>query len=156
MSIDSEDRLFDAVKKLSPRRNSTQAANIKELAAEQLSHFNIEVDGDLGRALLSAVERANECQGSIELMCQETQASMASLETTEQQAEAQIFPITIRFAMGIENPMDLIEHILAASKLSIDQALPDFSSKFMSLDDARKMAKDNYIDMQQCYADAVL
>ena len=74
----------------------------------------------------------------------------------EQQAEAQTFPTTIRFAMGIENPMDLIEHIIAASKLSIDQAIPDFFAKFMPLADARKMAKDNYIDMQQYYADAIL
>jgi hypothetical protein len=74
----------------------------------------------------------------------------------EQQIEAQIFPTTIRFAMGIENPMDLIEHIVAASKLSIDQAIPDFSSKFMPLDEARQMAKKIYIDMQNSYADATL
>lgn len=86
MSTNSKDRLFDSAKKLSPRRNSTQAATIKELAAEQLSHFNIEVDGDLGRALLSTVERVYECQGNIEMMWQETQVSMASLETTEKAA----------------------------------------------------------------------
>lgn len=75
---------------------------------------------------------------------------------SEQQIEAQIFPTTIRFAMGIENPIDLIEHIIAASKLSIDQAIPDFSSKFMPLDQARNMAKETYIDMQNRYADATL
>jgi len=75
---------------------------------------------------------------------------------SEQQIEAQIFPTTIRFAMGIENPIDLIEHIIAASKLSIDQAIPDFSSKFMPLDQARNMAKEIYIDMQNRYADATL
>ena len=76
--------------------------------------------------------------------------------SVEQQIEAQIFPTTIRFAMGIENPIDLIEHIIAASKLSIDQAIPDFSSKFMSIDDARKMAKEIYTEMQISYADATL
>lgn len=74
----------------------------------------------------------------------------------EQQVEAQIFPTTIRFAMGIENPIDLIEHIIAASKLSIDQAIPDFSPKFMCIDDARKMAKEIYTDMQISYAEATL
>ena len=74
----------------------------------------------------------------------------------EQQIEAQIFPTTIRFAMGIENPLDLIEHVVAASALSIDQAIPGFSTKFMSLDEARKMAKEIYIDMQQRYVDAII
>lgn len=86
MSTTNEQQIFDSAKKLSPRRNNTKAADIKELAAEQLAHFNIEVDGDLGRALLSAVERVYECQGNVELMWQESMASMASLQTTEKAA----------------------------------------------------------------------
>jgi hypothetical protein len=74
----------------------------------------------------------------------------------EQQVEAQIFPTTIRFAMGIENPIDLIEHIVAASALSIDQAIPDFSLQCMPIEEARKMAKDIYIDMQASYVDAII
>jgi len=50
--------------------------------------------------------------------------------SAEQQHEAQIFPTTIRFAMGIENPMDLITHIVAAAELAIDPVIPEFSSKF--------------------------
>ena len=86
MSINKQQQIFDAAKKLSPRRNSTDASSVKELAAEQLAHFNIEVDGELGLALLSAVERVYECQGNVELMWQETQLSMASLESTEKAA----------------------------------------------------------------------
>jgi O-acetylhomoserine (thiol)-lyase len=86
MTINKQQEIFDAAVKLSPRRNSTNATSVKELAAEQLAHFNIEVDGDLGRALLSAVERVYECQGNVELMWRETQTSMASLETTEKAA----------------------------------------------------------------------
>ncbi len=86
MTTNKQKDIFEAAVKLSPRRNSTQATSVKELAAEQLAHFNIDVDGDLGRALLSAVERVYECQGNVELMWQETQASMASLETTEKAA----------------------------------------------------------------------
>ena len=71
----SEDSVFESAIKLSPRRNSTNATNVKELAAEQLKHFNIEVDGDLGRALLATVERVYECQGNIELMWQERRVS---------------------------------------------------------------------------------
>jgi cystathionine beta-lyase/cystathionine gamma-synthase len=86
MSTNRQQQIFEAAKKLSPRRNSTEASDVTELAAEQLTHFNIEVDGELGRALLSAVERVYECQGNVELMWQETQASMASLDTTEKAA----------------------------------------------------------------------
>lgn len=76
--------------------------------------------------------------------------------SAEQQQEAQIFPTTIRFAMGIENPMDLIEHLVIATRLSIDQALPEFSSQFMSLDDAREMARETYLHMHQQYIEAVI
>ena len=75
---------------------------------------------------------------------------------SEQQAEAQIFPSTIRFAIGIENPIDLIEHIVAASEIAIDPVIENFSSMFMSLDEARKMAKDTYLTMQRDYANATL
>jgi len=75
--------IFESAKKLSPRRNSTAANDIGELAAEQLAHFNIEVDGSLGRALISAVERVYECQGNIDLMWQETQASLHALNGEE-------------------------------------------------------------------------
>jgi len=74
----------------------------------------------------------------------------------EQQHEAQIFPTTIRFAMGIENPMDLIEHLVNATKLSIDQAIPDFSAQFMSLDEAREMARSTYVEMQQRYIKEII
>jgi len=86
MKTNNEAEIFESAKKLSPKRNSTSANNVKDLAAEQLVHFNIEVDGELGRALLSAVERVYECQGNIELMWQEAQASMASLDGTEKAA----------------------------------------------------------------------
>lgn len=75
---------------------------------------------------------------------------------SEQQHEAQIFPTTIRFAMGIENPVDLIEHLINAAKLSIDQALPGFSTQFMSLEEARKMARETYTKMHQSYIEAIV
>ena len=74
----------------------------------------------------------------------------------EQQQEAQIFPTTIRFAMGIENPMDLIEHIVVATALSIDSVIAGFSQQFMSIEDARKMAREVYVDMHKRYGESVL
>ena len=81
-----DQNLFDSAIKLSPRRNSSAASNIAELAVEQLAHFNIEVDGELGKALLEAVERVYQCQGNIELMWQEAQASMHALDSQEKAA----------------------------------------------------------------------
>jgi O-acetylhomoserine/O-acetylserine sulfhydrylase-like pyridoxal-dependent enzyme len=73
----------------------------------------------------------------------------------EQQQEAQIFPTTIRFAMGIENPVDLIKHFVIAAKLAIDPAIPEFSSQFMPLEEARRMARETYQDMHSRYSEAV-
>lgn len=72
-----------------------------------------------------------------------------------QQTEAQIFPTTIRIAVGIENPLDLIAHLVNAAKLSIDDAVTDFSDQFMSFDQARSMAKQIYLEMHQRYSDAI-
>ena len=76
--------------------------------------------------------------------------------SAQQQEEAQIFPTTIRFAMGIENPIDLIQHLVSATRLAIDSEIPGFSSQFMSLEEARKMAKRVYADMHRRYSDEVL
>ena len=83
---DHQKQLFNAAKKLSPRRNTTDATNIQQLAAEQLAHFNIEVDGELGRSLLDAVEQVYQCQGNIERMWEATMQSMQSLDATEKTA----------------------------------------------------------------------
>jgi len=76
--------------------------------------------------------------------------------SADQQHEAQIFPTTIRFAMGIENPIDLIAHLVTAAKLSIDPDIPGFSSQFMPIEDARKMAHEIYVDMHRRYCEAVI
>ena len=60
-----EQELFNSVKKLSPKRNSSVAEDIPALAAEQLQHFNIDAKSDLGKSLLKSVERVYECQGDI-------------------------------------------------------------------------------------------
>ena len=54
-----EQELFNSAKKLSPKRNSTAAKDIAALASEQLQHFNIDANSDLGESLLKAVERVH-------------------------------------------------------------------------------------------------
>jgi O-acetylhomoserine (thiol)-lyase len=56
-----------------------------------------------------------------------TTHSELSREALEQ---AGIQPTTIRFAVGDEDPRDLLAHLIAAAKLTIDPSLPGFSAKF--------------------------
>lgn len=72
----------------------------------------------------------------------------------EQQQRAQIFPTTIRIAMGIENVIDLIEHWLNAAELTLEPNNPGYVSDFMTLDQAREMAQETYLRIQQQYAAA--
>ena len=81
--LETSPQHLEAARRLSPLRNSSTADSISELAAEQLVHFNIEVDGELGRSLLAAVERVYQCQGDIDAMWQEAQRSMSELDVDE-------------------------------------------------------------------------
>ena len=56
-------------------------------------------------------------------------------------------PTTIRFAVGDEAPLDLIKHLLFVSRSTIDKEVPGFSEKFMSLEDAKRMIEETYIDV---------
>lgn len=68
----------------------------------------------------------------------------------------EIYPHTIRFAIGIEDPKDLLEHFMAAAKLSIDVDVPGFSDKFLSQTKLKKMIRDIYLDVNTRYIDASL
>jgi len=118
--------MFESAKKLSPRRNSTEAQNVRELAAEQLTHFNIEVDGDLGHALLNAVERVYECQGNIELMWQEAQASMHTLDTQE---KAALFNAKKFLSFQLAKVLDTLQNPFRSSYQSLGYSQSTLSAK---------------------------
>lgn len=118
--------LFESAKKLSPRRNSTDAKNVRELAAEQLTHFNIEVDGDLGEALLNAVERVYECQGNIELMWQEAQASMQALDMQE---KAALFNAKKFLSFQLAKVLDTLQNPFRSSYQSLGYSQSTLSAK---------------------------
>ncbi len=56
-------------------------------------------------------------------------------------------PTTVRFAVGDEAPMDLIKHIIYVARTTIDPDVPGFSNGFMSVDDAKRMIEETYIDV---------
>jgi O-acetylhomoserine/O-acetylserine sulfhydrylase-like pyridoxal-dependent enzyme len=73
----------EAIKQLSPRRNTTQAESIPELVEEQLQHFGIEKDGEYGNALASVVENLYQAQGNLSNLWSITQESLAALPKSD-------------------------------------------------------------------------
>jgi cystathionine beta-lyase/cystathionine gamma-synthase len=72
----------------------------------------------------------------------------------EQLAEAGISATTIRFAVGHEDPHDLIDHLRATAELTIDPDVPDFSKQFPSPAAAEQMIRDAYLSAHSRYIDA--
>ena len=79
----SSDARTEQMKTLSPKRNTSNASNATELAAEQLKHFHIEPDTEYGQTLSRIVERMYESQGDISHLWKLTLESMNSLDQTD-------------------------------------------------------------------------
>lgn len=69
-------------------------------------------------------------------------------------AKAGILPSMIRFAVGDEDPVDLINHLRHASRLTIDQELPGFSGGFATEAEARELIRDCYMQTHQRYIES--
>ena len=65
-------------------------------------------------------------------------------------------PTTIRFAMGDEDPLDLIEHLIFTARATIDESVPGFSDQFLSFEDAKKLIRDTTMEVQSKYVDSEL
>lgn len=65
-------------------------------------------------------------------------------------------PTTIRFAIGDENPADLIRHIVHTARGTIDTEVPGFSDGFMSELEAKKLIRRSYVQCHEAHADAQL
>lgn len=63
--------------------------------------------------------------------------------------EAGLSPTTIRFAVGDEDPLDLLRHLVIAARATIDSQVPGFSSHFPSFEQACQMIRDMTLDVQQ-------
>jgi cystathionine beta-lyase/cystathionine gamma-synthase len=68
--------------------------------------------------------------------------------------KAGIPPTMIRFAVGDEDPRDLLLHLVYASRLAIDPVVPDFSDGFPSADDANSIMNECYLDTHRRYIDS--
>jgi O-acetylhomoserine/O-acetylserine sulfhydrylase-like pyridoxal-dependent enzyme len=72
------------------------------------------------------------------------------------QREAGISPTTIRFAVGDEDPQDLLAHLVAAARLAIDPDVPGFSDRWLDYAHAADMIRETYLDVHRRYIDAKL
>ncbi|MGD9851990.1 MAG: PLP-dependent aspartate aminotransferase family protein [Nitrospirales bacterium] len=70
-------------------------------------------------------------------------------------AEAGIRSTTIRFAIGDEHPLDLINHFLQSAKLSIDPTDPGFSDRFCAPSTIEAIVRDCYIEIHRRYIASV-
>jgi O-acetylhomoserine (thiol)-lyase len=66
---------------------------------------------------------------------------------------AGIQPTTIRFAIGDEDPRDLLSHFVAAARLTIDPQMPGFSSQFLQGEAVDALIRDCYLSAHARYID---
>jgi O-acetylhomoserine/O-acetylserine sulfhydrylase-like pyridoxal-dependent enzyme len=67
----------------------------------------------------------------------------------EAQRQAGISATTVRFAVGDEDPKDLLAHLLAASRLCIDPDVPGFSGRFMPAVEADRLIRESYLEVHR-------
>lgn len=67
---------------------------------------------------------------------------------------AGIAATTIRFAVGDEDPRDLVSHLVDTARFTIDSTVPGFSAGFPSPRNFDRLAKDCYLDAHRRYIEA--
>lgn len=71
------------MKKLSPRRNTSDAVSVEELVAEQLRHFGIDADNDFGRFLSRIAFHLYECGGELDRLWEVTVRELHELDRAD-------------------------------------------------------------------------
>jgi O-acetylhomoserine/O-acetylserine sulfhydrylase-like pyridoxal-dependent enzyme len=69
-------------------------------------------------------------------------------------AESGIRPTTIRFAVGDEDPLDLLRHFIAAARLAIDPLSPGFSAGFPPPAEIDALVRDCYLAAHRRYIES--
>ena len=62
----------------------------------------------------------------------------------------------IRFAVGDEDPFDLIRHLVYAARGTLDMDLSNFSAGFMDVAAARELVRQNYAEAHAKFVDVEL
>jgi cystathionine beta-lyase/cystathionine gamma-synthase len=72
----------------------------------------------------------------------------------EQLEQAGIRPTTVRFAVGYEDPKDLIAHLVHTARLTIDPQSPGFSDAFAPPAEVDAFVKECYLDTHRRYIES--
>lgn len=72
----------------------------------------------------------------------------------EAQRAAGISPTMVRIAVGDEDPLDLIDHLVGTARFTIDPDVPSFSAKFPSRQKSVEMIRRIYLDVHRQYVEA--
>jgi len=80
---DTNREQIDAMKKLSPQRNTTTATSLDELVAGQLDYFGIDPQSEYGQTLARIVQRMYASQHDVEQLWKLTLDSIQGLHQTE-------------------------------------------------------------------------
>lgn len=118
---------------------------------------------DLGKLPAEAFQRFFDCLSPtfdhmISLGQSNTIVSCPALTTHSELSEsalqaAGLTPTTIRLAVGDEDPLDLIQHLVQASKICIDPAVPGFSELFPNSDQVKEIVRECYLSVHSRYVD---
>ena len=101
------DPSIELMKKLSPRRNSTEATTVDELVSEQLHHFGIDPDDEYGQTLQKVVLRMYESQHDIERLWQLT---LESINDLDQSDKIQRFNAKKFLSFQLAKLLDTLQH----------------------------------------------
>ncbi len=69
-------------------------------------------------------------------------------------AASGIKPTTIRFAVGNEDPKDLLAHFIQSARLALEPHVPGFSARFMSPAEIDVLVKECYVESHRSYIDS--
>jgi O-acetylhomoserine (thiol)-lyase len=65
-----------------------------------------------------------------------------------------ILPTTIRFAVGDEDPRDLLTHLVGTAQITIDPVVPGFTAQFPTAADADSLVRDSYLEVHRRYIES--
>ena len=118
---------------------------------------------DMGNIPRQAFQRFFDCLAPtfghmISLGQSNTIVSCPALTTHSELDEAalaagELTPTTIRVAVGDEDPQDLIRHVVATAKATIDKQVPGFSDGFIRWEDFKPIVKKMYLACHEQYVD---
>lgn len=120
------DSQFEAMKQLSPKRNTSTANSVEELAREQLEHFSIDPQSDYGETLMQTVMRMYQCQTDVKQLWELTLGSISSLDQAD---KIQRFNSKKFLSFQLAKILDTLQHPFRKSYQSLGYEGETFAAK---------------------------